>query len=307
MPITVLDDVVFPEDISASACSGKRRRRTDLAALANGQETTNAPWSQSRRMYELGLVARSIADWQRVDALFEVVSGRAYGFLLRDPTDGAVSGAQGGLRPIGPAGEVLGAPGVGFGVPTYRLARLYTVGSRTAAREIFKPESGTVAVSRGGSPVVEGVGAGQIAIDHARGVVTFQPDASSAVSSVTVGGSTQVVLGSALAGLGIGGRLWLDGLAGAGAALLNGLAHDITGLTGSTYTLGTSTAGATITAAGNGRKYPQASEALGCECAYFVAVRFDTDDLDWNLVASGDDLQKLVAGPSIPLVEVLVP
>ena len=136
--------------------------------------------------------------------------------------------------------------------------------------------------------------------------MTFVADATRTVSSVTVGATTQVVLSSAISGLVITtGKLWLQGLTGTHSALLNGLAHTITNISGSTYTLATNTAGKTITAgSGQGHKYPQPTETLTWSGLFYVPVHFRDDDLNWDLEAGGPRDLRIVTVPSTYLDEV---
>ena len=100
------------------------------------------------------------------------------------------------------------------------------------------------------------------------------------------------------------GKLWLQGLTGADAALLNNLAHTITAISGSTYTLATNTAGKTITAAGQGQKYPQPTDTLTWSGTFYVPVQFANDSMDWDIEKPGGQADRLVSGPSIPLIEI---
>ena len=303
----ILDDLIFPDEIIATAARGKRRRMTDMVTTEDGGTKTNAVWDRPFRSYDLGLVARPADQWETIATIHDICNGRARGFLLRDPIDSRVSTAEGKLAPRDDDGVAVGTAGLGYGVERYRLVKRKTYAGYNADVEVPKPESGTVALLRGGSPVTLGAGAGNAAIDHATGYVTFVADASSAVSSVTVGATTVVVLGAAIGGLGVGDRLWLQGLTGADAALLNGQSHPITVAAGASYTMGTNTAGKAITAAGTGKAFPQADETLTWSGRFFVPVAFESDDLDWQAVAGhADEDRRLIQGSSVPLLEVKI-
>lgn len=312
MPSTILDDVIFPDSIIAVAARGKKSFATQISTSSAGYENRNATRSLPKRQYEVGLVARTAAQWAQIDALHDVVFGAAYGFLLKDPTNNAATATTGLMRPL-PASlsGTLGTMGLGYGVPNYRLVKRNTFLSRTSDRDVRKPISSTVGLLRNGSPVTIGVSAGNAAIDAVNGNVTFVADSSSTVTVVTVGATTQVTLTAALLGLAIGGRLYLAGLTGADAALLNGLSHAVTNITGgglNVYTLSTNTAGKTITAAGSGYKYPQPTDNLAWSGSFYVPVRFETDDLDWSMLSGNPSTDsRLIEGPSIMLIEVPVP
>lgn len=303
----IYDDLIFPDEIVAMAARGKRRRKTDVATDQAGFAKSNVVWQRTLREYELGLVARPVPQWEQIAALHEVVDGRAYGFLLRDPTDSRAAAGEGVLRPLSPAGAALGTNGFGYGVPTYRTAKRYTFLTRSKDSDVSMLQTGTVAITRGGSPVLFGSGAGNVSASATTGLVTFVPDAQQGVSAVTVGATTAITLAGTV-GLSVGQRLWLQDLTGTHASLLNNLSHAITSVVGNVYTVSTNTSGKTITAAGTGRKYPQASEALAWTGNFYIPVAFDSDDLDWQMVAGSDNEDnRLVMGPSVKLVEVRLP
>lgn len=243
--------------------------RTEIAVTKAGYENRNAS-EYPLASYEIEYV-QTRAGLDALQAFFRIMRGAAYSFLARDWTDYKVDSATTG---------VLGA-GVGTGLPTYQLGKLYAYGAESVRRDITKPTSGTVAVKRGVSAVAFGSGAGQIAIDYQTGIATFVADATSNASSVTVGATTQVVLAANPGTLTNGQALYVTGFSGADAGLLNGLAHTINSVAGAgpyTFTLATNTAGKTITlGSGQGRKYPQASEALTWSGEFDVPVRFTSD------------------------------
>ncbi|MGH6625139.1 MAG: DUF2460 domain-containing protein [Burkholderiaceae bacterium] len=303
MAITVYSDVILPNSVIAAGVRGKNLRNNTRSTNGGGYQSVNINWTKTLRQYELGIVPMLVAQWQALEGLHEVTDGGAYGFLMEDPKDCTLDATTGLLYPI-VAGVLGGSIGLGYGVPSMRLHKRYTsVGStRSKDRLITRPK--TVALLRGGAPVTLGAGAGQAAINYDTGTVTFVADSSSTVTGVTVGATTQVTLTAALAGLAVGDRLYLAGLTGADSALLNGLSHAITGIAANTYTLSTNTAGKTITAAGSGYKYPQASETLTWSGRFYVPVHFMEDAIDWDLVAGGAADARLLAGPSVVLQEV---
>lgn len=309
MPSEIFDDVIFPDQLVSAAARGRKRWRTAVGVNQGGFETRNGLRTQPVREYELGLVPRPVSEWAAIDDLHDIVRGSLYGFLLRDPTNNSCTLGNGLLRalPASLRGQ-LGAPGVGYGVPSYRLLKRATAAVHANDRDIRRPDSGTV--YRNGAPVTVGAGAGNIsAVDVASGgTVTFVADSTSNVTAVTVGATTQVQLAVALPGLLVGGRLYLSGLTGADAGLLNQQSHAISGIAGTVYTLSTNTASKTITAAGTGRKYPQPTDTLAWAGTFYVPVRFEEDDIDWAIVAGHPTTdRRLVQGPSVLLREILLP
>ena len=57
-------------------------------------------------------------------------------------------------------------------------------------------------------------------------------------------------------------------------------------------------------ASGLAYKYPQATEALTWDGGFYVPVQFANDEIDWDLVRSGAYDTRLMAGPSVTLLEV---
>lgn len=312
MTATILDDVIFPDSIIAVGASGKKSFATQIVTSESGYESRNAKRSLPKRQYEVGLVARTAAQWAQIDALHDIVLGSAYGFLLKDPTNNAATTSTGFMRPL-PAAltGTLGTAGVGYGVPNYRLLKRNAFLSRTSDRDVRKPITTGMVLYRNGSPVTIGASAGNAAIDAVNGNVTFVADSSSAITAFTAGATTQITLSAALAGVAVGERLYLSGIVGTVATTLNGLSHAITAITGgglNVYTLSVDTTGLARTSGGTGYAYPQSTETLTWAGSFYVPVRFVSDDLDWSMVmghASTDS--RLIEGPSIQLIEVPVP
>ena len=304
-PIEVLSDVIMDECVFIAAAGGKLMRQNDRTSNQGGWARVNAVRDMTLNQYLLGVKPMGVSiDWKEVRAVYEVTEAGAFGFLIKDPIDQSVGFSDGALQGY-MAGVESGVPGFGNGGPVYGLRQLYKPASstRTKAKARTRP-NGTPSVRRGGTPVTVGVAAGNIAFSAAPVYVTFVPDATRTVSAVTVGATTQVTLSSAIAGLVNSGKLWLQGLTGADAALLNNLSHTITNIAGAVYTLSTNTAGKTITAAGEGRKYPQPDESLMWAGSFYVPVHFSSDEMNWDLVLAGSFDGRLVSASSVELLEI---
>lgn len=307
MSVIVYDDVILDECVFLAGATGTQMRLNDRSINQGGYATVNAVRDVTLRMFNFGAKPMYIEFWKEVEGCYEVTDAGAFGFLVKDPKDQSFDG-MGSLQGY-MLGAEFGSPGFGNGGPVYGVRKGYKSlsSSRVKYRPITRP-NGAWTFTRGGSPVTVGIGAGNIALSSAPVYVTFVADASRAVSSVTVGATTVVTLASAIPGLVIGGRLWLDTLSGADAALLNDQSHAITNITGgglNVYTLSTNTAGKTISAgSGQGRKYPQPDEALTAAGDFYVPVQFATDNLDWDIVKPGPFSQRLVQGPQCSLVEI---
>lgn len=291
----------FPNKLGYGA-SGGPQFRTTVVELGSGFEQRNADWSTSRRRYDLVHAAKTREDFDELLAYYiAVAQGRLHGFRFRDWSDFNDS--------HGDAVGWLGG-GVGSGVPTYQMYKRYLSGSNASLRAIAKPY-GTIAVSRGGVAVTYATGspqgAGEITINTETGIITFQADAALVISLHTVGTSHSFRTATDL-GLSIGDKVYLAGVTGTAATLLNGIAHTITNkVVGSPteyiWTISTNTGGSpTLTGSGGtAYAYPQADETLTWTGEFDVPVRFDTDEL-----------MAMVRGPRlfdldrIPLVEIRV-
>jgi uncharacterized protein (TIGR02217 family) len=303
--ITVYTDVILPNSVLAAGVRGKQIRSNARSTAFNGSMQINVNWSRTLRQYEMGFVPMTVAQWQAIEGLHEVTDGGAYGFLMEDPKDNAVD--TGLLRPFTTA--LVGNIGVGYGVPVHKMYKRYTsAGStRTKDRAITRPRA-TPVLKRGAATVVLGTAAGNASINYDTGTATFVADTSQAISTVTVGASTVLTFANAtgiIAALAVGERVYLTGITGTAAATLNSLSHAITAKDATAFTLTISTATTGLTAAGGTAwKYPQASEALTWTGSFYVPVHFMNDEIDWELVRSGPVDTRLMAGPSVTLMEV---
>jgi hypothetical protein len=292
--LTVYADVIVPNSVIAAGVRGKQIRKNTRTTAMNGTVQVNIDWSRTLRQYELGVIPMPAAQWRAIEGLHEVTDGGAFGMLLQDPKDSGVLITEGLLQAYSATTTaLLGTMGTGFGTPVHKLHKRYTsAGSgRTKDRAITRPWASSFVLKRGGSTVTLGAGAGNAALDATTGTVTFVADATSAATGITVGATTQVVTTTNPGTLTIGQRIYLTGFTGADAALVNGQSHLISNVTGAgpfTFTLATVTTGKALTWQGN----------------FYVPVQFANDEIDWELVASGPVDARLLAGPSVTLLEV---
>lgn len=134
---TVFNDVFLPNSVIAAGVSGKNLRLNSRIAMNGGHESINIIWSTTLRQFELSIIPSNIAAWNDIETLHEITEGGAYGFLMEDPKDHAVTGG------------VLTALGGGV----YQLHKRYASGTRTKDRAITRPMAGSVTITNGGSPV----------------------------------------------------------------------------------------------------------------------------------------------------------
>jgi uncharacterized protein (TIGR02217 family) len=253
------DDVIFPESISLYAFSGKRMRLTDISPQRGGFDQRNVGWSQGRRTYDAGMVARPASQWNLIDDFFEIVDGPAYGFLLKDPTDYKIAASQGMLMPID-GGVDAGTIGLGYGVPTYQAYKHLTVASRTKDRLIQKLKAGTIILLRNGVPVTAGIAAGNYSVDVTTGKFTFVADTTkspSANSTKAITGISQANPGSVTCvghGFVTGDKIKIISVGG--MTQVNNLYFTITVVDADHFTIGVNTSAYTAyTSGGSAIKY----------------------------------------------------
>lgn len=289
-------DTQLPADISYRAQGGPEYN-TSVAVTAAGYEQRNAYWTNARRHYDIGYV-RTQTQLDTLMAFFHAMKGRLHSFRVKDHSDYATTTTDGYL-----------GTGVGTGLPTYQAGKVYTSGATTTTRDLTLLASGSYTVYRNGSPVTAGSGAGQVSIGATTGVVSFVADANSAASAITVGATTTVVLAANPGTLIAGELLYLAGFTGADAALVNGIAHTISSVSGAgpyTFVLATVTTGKTITlGSGTGYAYPQANDTLRIVTEFDVPCRFDTDKFTYTMLESGPG-HRVYQLDGVSLIEVRV-
>lgn len=305
MAITVLPDIIIPSSVIAAGVRGKNMRNNTRVSTYNGEQQVNVNWTRTIRQYELGVVPMQIAQWQQIEALYEVTDGGAYGMLMRDPKDDTVDASVGKLFPR--ANNVnVGTAGVGYGVPTYNLMKRYGVTgtSRFKDRKITRP-LGNPVIYKNGIPLTLGTADGQFTFNSATGVVTINSTGSSVGVAAIAGASTVITFSSSafVALFAVGDRLWLQSVVGTSATVLNEKSHLITNISGSDITIAVNTTGLTIEA-GFGLYYLQPDDTLTWSGQFYVPVHFLDDAIDWDLALGGDYDNRLVAGPQVVLEEV---
>ena len=156
------DEVQFPTNISRNARGGPRRK-TQIAALANGDEERNASWLNSRRQYDVAYGIRNADALAVVVAFFEARNGMLYGFRFKDWSDYKSS-------PPSVATTATDQPiGTGTGaLTTFQLLKNYTSGARTDGRAITKPVGGKVKIALSGVETFSGW-----TVNTTTGIVTF--------------------------------------------------------------------------------------------------------------------------------------
>lgn len=146
----------FPPIISSNMQGGPRFL-TDKSYTAGGQRVTNRRSQYPLHDYSLAHPVREGAMFDELRAFFYVVGGDADGFRYKDWSDYKASQTQTSATLI--TGSV------------YQLNKLYTFGSRTFTRPIFKPVAGAQ-IFRTRAAVVTNI-TGTSVIDFTAGRVTI--------------------------------------------------------------------------------------------------------------------------------------
>lgn len=259
-----LETPVFPGKIGANLIR-TLIHSVESVRTYGGRVIKNQNSSQGVRRYAFYMPSTTTTEFDSLQAHYLAVGGTMHGFRLEDRQDYICLQADG----------FLGKTANGTGLPTYQLNKKYLTGSLSEFRDIRKPKTSGNTVYRNAAPVTAGAGAGEYALATTTGIVTFVADSSSSATSHTVGASHQVTLSGALAGLAIGGKLYLTGVTGTAATTLNSLAHTISNIAGSTYTLSVSTTGLTASS-GTGFKYPQPTDTLAWAGQFDTPVAYGT-------------------------------
>ena len=276
---------------------------TSIVPVLSGAESRNGNWEIPLHKFEVGMAARVKSEFMALKTTHLLCWGRLYGFRWKDWADFEASPAEGVLRGL-IGKKAAGTQGFGYGIPVYQLHKMYSLFSLAFYRRILKPVAGTVTVRRNGSPVTVGVAAGNIAIDTANGRITFVADQSIGIASHTVGASHVVTMNAALSpNFAIGGRIYVTGVTGTAASLLNGRSHAITNVSSAVITTSTNTNGLTANG-GSAYYYPQPTDSLTASFEFDVPVRFDTDEFNGVIVdRNGAGGELIIELPSISLVE----
>lgn len=298
-------DTRFPERIALQAVGGPGYS-TQVVALRSGAEARNQNLALPRHAYQFAHKGLAEAQHVALLTLFHAAAGQFNSFRVKDWGDFRLAHANGGLlgRHVGAALIEAGTFGIGHGVPTYQVFKRYSLGGVNRDRRITKLVSNTLAVLRNGGAVTVGGGAGQISIDLLTGRVTFVADQTRAISSISVGATTQLTLASAFSpNAAVGGRVFITGVTGTAAALLNNLSHAVTAVATNVVTVSTVTTGLTATG-GTAALYPQPAESLTVAGEFDVPCRFSGDLARWSIDAT-NSIGPLYWWDGIELLEVI--
>ncbi len=278
----------FPENISYGGIGGPGYS-TSVVVVNSGHEQRNANWSQARARYNVAHAVRTQTQLDTLIAFFRAMRGKTHGFRYKDFSDYAATTSNGKI-----------GDGVGTGYPTQQLRKQYDAGSLNERRDIRKPVVGTVSVYK--NAVLQTVTT-HYTLDTTTGIVTWV-----ATSTKTITGITQANPGVVTAtahGFTNGQLVYISGVGG--MTQVNNLVFTVAGATSNTFQLsGVNTTSYTAyTSGGTAALYPQPADALTWSGEFDIPVRFDTDQLDVEIISrSGGQL--VMGWDNVPLIELRV-
>ena len=282
--MTFLETPRFPDAISYGA-QGGAMFSTRIITSDTGFEKRNIRWEDSRGKWNVAYGVNTVPLADTLIDFFRSVYGRAHGFRFKDWMDYQVTSGNG----------YLSTTGQGQGLPFAQLRKIYIAGALSNLREVYKPNS-LVAVHYDGAPITS-----VCSVNYTTGIVTFSRFAVENVASITAGSHTLITLSAAIAGLAIGGSLFMTMVTGTMSGTVNSLAHVISSITGATYLVATSTTSLTYVSSGRAEHYPQQGKLLRWAGEFDTPCHFDTDHMAATLEAV-----QFRNWPDIPIVEIRV-
>ncbi len=267
----------FPECVSLGALS-RPRYKSNIIMLASGAKKANIDWATGIHSFDFTHGAMNQTQHDSILNFFHAIQGRGNQFRVKDYSDYSTTISNGVLVPV-MSGRVVGTAGIGYGVTSYVLAKVYSAGALATYRLLQKPVSGTTTVYRNGSAITIGGGAGNIsAVDSVTGQLSFVADQTKGISSHSVGATHALTVSSAFSpNFTAGQRIYITGVTGTAATLLNGLSHLITNVASAVITISTTTTGRTASG-GTAYFYPQANDDLKVVTEFDVPCRFTSDE-----------------------------
>lgn len=252
---------------------------TDVVVFGSGHEHRNANWDSARRRWELGERNIILADKDYLLAFFSARRGMAQGFRFKDWLDWQASG------------EALSPDGT----PTVQLTKTYSSGGVDQVRDITKPVSGTVSMTKNGS------GYTPASIDTTTGTVTLATEATASISDVTA--AAPAVVTATGHGYSTGDVIYITGT---GLSAIDDQAWTITVLTVDTFELdGSDTSGTGGASSGTADKFVQPDDTLTWSGEFDVPARFDTDEFRARFEAYRKSPEEAIYFlASLPVVEI---
>ena len=270
----------FPTCVALGALS-KPRYKTSVIPTLSGYASRNIEWAQPLHSFDFGKVLDQTAH-DSLLAFFHAAQGRGHQFRVRDPGDYSTTTATGVLLGLAANSQVVAAAGVGTGHRSTLAGKRYVAGN-TTYRYLQKLVAGTVKVYRAGVQVTEGIGAGQISVDTTTGKISWVANQSEPIVTHVVGNPHRITVNAAFSpNVAIGGRVFISGVTGADAAMLNLQSFAVVNVSAAVIDIDVNTTGLTL-GGGTAALYVQPTETLTIECEFDVPCVFSSDEASFDL------------------------
>lgn len=264
---------------------------TDVVISRSGKEQRTRNWLNSRREYEISYSARLPSVWKPLRSFFKNCFGKYYDFRMKDWMDFSADFTEG----------VVGQ-GVGTGLPTSQLGKLYYSYGASVVQPVYKPtQDGSLQIKRNGTLMLEGSSTDRWEVDLSQGIITFTASISKNISAISKAASGVVTAaGHTFTN---GTLIYLSGVGG--MVEINGLLATVAGATTDTFATGIDTTDfTTYTSGGTAKKFPQPSDVLTASFEYDIPVRFDIDKMQGKIVGKTPGGEFIYDWNAIPIVEV---
>jgi uncharacterized protein (TIGR02217 family) len=160
--VSFSNDVIFPTNISYGSSTYRGGRAVRIVDLP-GDEKRIAYRNNSIRRFNVAYGIKSVADLDEIVKLWESHGQTRDGFLYKDYSD---------FKSCGPNATPANTDvtiGTGDGADTtFQLVKIYTQGSLSYSKTIWKPKTGTVKIALNGVNQTTGW-----TVNTATGIVTF--------------------------------------------------------------------------------------------------------------------------------------
>lgn len=295
----------FPSCVSFGAITGPTFS-TVRTVVASGFDDVLIRYEQPLHRFVLEHANRNQTEHDSLLDFFNAVKGMGHRFRVKDYADYQATISNGVLKPLHSLLKADGTAGLGYGQPRFLLQKKYTAGALTTYRDIVKPVDLTVKIYR--NTILQTVTI-NYTIDYTKGLVVIAADQTRSITAHTPGASHVFTMASAMSPTLLAGmRIYLTGVTGTAADVLNNLSHAITnvGGAGTIITIDATTTGLTASG-GTAELYPQTSDALTWAGEFDVPCRFLSDEASFEIVErAGDEGGLLYSWSGINLTEVRI-
>lgn len=259
-------EIRMPERISINFQGGPVYDTT-IVQRASGAEQRFQTAEYPLHSYQIAYDGITDPVATELNAFFRAVGGRLRGFRFKDWLD---------FRDNDNGGSGVLDLGVGTGFPTAQMQKKYTFGTQSAYRLINKPgQAAAPVILKAGVALTEVT---QWEVDLSKGIITWVALITKTITAITQ--ASPGVVTAAGHGLTNGQLVYISNAGG--MYQVNGQVFTVANKTTDTFELsGVDTRGyQTFTSGGSVQLFYQPTDVLTWKGLFDVAVRFDTDSFD---------------------------